>query len=212
MHDIATFLRGFPPFDEAEEQDVARLAEAVSIEFFAEGSLILDASRDAPADVAYVLRTGQVELLDQAGAVVDVLGPGDLIGLPSLLTDMPPGLSTRVAEDALVYRLPAEPLLRLRVREPLTGPRGLDAARLRRTRTRRLRDLWRRVTEHRLRRLRAPRRARLHRRHRPAARTAGRGVQQRRRAAVRARSRLSGHRILLSFPAQTVSQRSGRPQ
>ncbi len=113
MHDIVTFLRGFPPFDEADEQDLDDLAGAVDIEYFARGSLLLDAALDTPADVAYVVRTGHVEMLDQAGTVLDVLGPGDLVGLPSLLTDMPPGLSTRAAEDTLTYRLPIEPLVRL---------------------------------------------------------------------------------------------------
>lgn len=113
MHDIATFLRGFPPFLEADEEALERLAQAVTIEFFAEGSLILDASEDIPTDYAYVVRTGQAELVDSTGRVVDTLGPGDMIGLPSLLSDMPPGLSTRVSEDVLAYRLPAEALVPL---------------------------------------------------------------------------------------------------
>ena len=54
-----------------------------------------------------MLRTGHAELID-GGRVIDVIGPGDVVGLPSMLTDLPPGLDVRAAEDLLVYRVDAE--------------------------------------------------------------------------------------------------------
>lgn len=109
MHDIVTFLRGFPPFDTADMQALDKVARTVTIEFFGQDAAILNGNA---TEDAYVIRTGQVELLDDNG-IVDVLGPGELVGLPSLLTDMPAGLSTRAAEDVLAYRIPADVLVPL---------------------------------------------------------------------------------------------------
>lgn len=109
MHDIVAFLRGFPPFDTGEDAELEELADSVSIEFFSEGTLLLEAT-GAPADSAFMIRSGQVELLDR-DRVVDVLGPGDLVGVPSVVGDMPPGLSSRAGEDTLAYRIPAQALL-----------------------------------------------------------------------------------------------------
>jgi len=109
VHDIVTFLRGFPPFDTADMQALDKVARTVTIEFFGQDAAILNGNA---TEDAYVIRTGQVELLDDNG-IVDVLGPGELVGLPSLLTDMPAGLSTRAAEDVLAYRIPADVLVPL---------------------------------------------------------------------------------------------------
>ena len=118
MHEITSFLRGFPPFDDATEAALGDVEAATEIEFFPAGAFVLRAGEDASPH-AYVLRTGHVELLE-GGRVVDVLGPGDVVGLPSLLTDLPPGLDARAAEDLLVYRIPGDSLLPL-----LAGRSGL---------------------------------------------------------------------------------------
>ena len=96
---------GVPPFDTADMQALDKVARTVTIEFFGQDAAILNGNA---TEDAYVIRTGQVELLDDNG-IVDVLGPGELVGLPSLLTDMPAGLSNpRAAEDVLAYRIPAD--------------------------------------------------------------------------------------------------------
>ena len=88
-------------------QALDKVARTVTIEFFGQDAAILNGNA---TEDAYVIRTGQVELLDDNG-IVDVPGPGELVGLPSLLTDMPAGLSTRAAEDVLAYRIPADVLV-----------------------------------------------------------------------------------------------------
>ena len=118
MHEITNFLRGFPPFDDAPEAALGDVEAATEIEFFPAGAFVLRAGVGTSPH-AYVLRTGHVELLE-AGRVIDVLGPGDVVGLPSLLTDLPPGLDARAAEDLLVYRIPGNSLLPL-----LAGRSGL---------------------------------------------------------------------------------------
>jgi CBS domain-containing protein len=118
IHEITDFLRGFPPFDTATEGILETVQEATEIEFFPDGAFVLRAGEGA-SEHAYVLRTGHAELID-GGRVVDVIGPGDVVGLPSMLTDLPPGLDVRAAEDLLVYRVNADAMLPL-----LSGRSGL---------------------------------------------------------------------------------------
>lgn len=118
MHEIADFLRGFPPFEAASSDALGSVVAATEIEFFPQGAWILRAGATNDG-YAHVVRTGHVELID-AGRVVDVIGPGDLVGLPSLVSDLPPGLDVRAAEDVLAYRIPADALIPL-----LSGRSGL---------------------------------------------------------------------------------------
>lgn len=118
MHEIADFLRGFPPFDAADDEALAAVVAATEIEFFPDGAFLLRAGGDTERHV-HVVRAGHVELID-AGRVLDVAGPGDMVGLPSLVSDLPPGLDVRAADDVLTYRVPAEVLLPL-----LSGRSGL---------------------------------------------------------------------------------------
>ena len=52
------------------------------------------------------MRSGAVELLD-GGRVLDLLGEGEMIGHPSMLSGLPATFEVQAAEDVLLYRLPA---------------------------------------------------------------------------------------------------------
>jgi len=120
MHEVARFLRGFPPFEAADDDALDALVAATEIEFFAEGSLLLAAGQ-VNEGVAHVVRTGHVELISD-GRVFDVVGPGELVGVPSLVSGLPTGVDARAAEDVLTYRVPAAALLPLL--EELAGRQG----------------------------------------------------------------------------------------
>lgn len=111
MHAVADFLRDFPPFKDCLPQLLDAVVAATEIEFYPQGAMVLRAGQGA-SEHAYVVRTGSAELLDNS-RLVDVLGPGDLFGIPSMLTDLPPGLDVRAAEDLLVYRIPAPAMVPL---------------------------------------------------------------------------------------------------
>lgn len=118
MHEVAAFLRAYPPFDAAPDDVLERLARATLIEFFPAGTVVL-AQGAGPAEHAFVVRAGSVELLDD-GRVLDELGVGEMFGHPSMVGGMPAGYSVRAAEDLLVYLLPKAEVLPL-----LAAPRGL---------------------------------------------------------------------------------------
>ena len=104
--DISGFLRRYPPFDELDEDDLARLARSVEIEHFPADTVILQQGGD-PAQALYVVRKGAVELLDD-GLLLDQLVEGEVFGQFSLLADESPTLTVRAQEDTLCYLVPPE--------------------------------------------------------------------------------------------------------
>ena len=118
MHDIAEFLKDHDPFNGLDAPTLERLAERVEVEFFAVGTTIFKQG-DQPPDRVRVIRRGAVELVDH-GRVLDLLGEGELLGHPSMVSATPTGLEARAHEDSLCYALAAEDVLPL-----LTRPAGL---------------------------------------------------------------------------------------
>src|SRR3990170_232799 len=106
MVDIPSFLRTYPPFDALDEETLARVVQGTEIAFFPAGEVILQRSGE-PARAAYVVRSGAVELLDGDG-LVDLLGPGELFGHPSLTAGTEPSFTVRAYEDSLCYLIDAE--------------------------------------------------------------------------------------------------------
>ena len=104
MREYVDFLGGQSPYDALESTDLDALARLIEVEYFLAGAAIVEAG-EHPLAHFYVVRTGEVELLDR-GRVVDVLGPGETFGQISVLSGLAPPLSVRAAEDTLCYRFP----------------------------------------------------------------------------------------------------------
>jgi CBS domain-containing protein len=112
MEDVADFLAGHPPFDALDPADVARLAAAAEVERTPAGSEIFQQGT-GPVTHLRVLREGAVEIVHD-GRVLDLVGPGELLGHASMLSGLPTGFAAVAAEDTVSLRFPApvaEPLL-----------------------------------------------------------------------------------------------------
>ncbi len=118
MHDVAEFLKEHDPFSGLDAPTLERLAENVEVEFFGAGTTIFKQGEDS-LDKVRVIRRGAVELVDH-GRVLDLLGEGELLGHPTMVSGTPTGLEARAHEDSLCYALGAEDVLPL-----LTRPAGL---------------------------------------------------------------------------------------
>jgi CBS domain-containing protein len=103
--DARSFLAEHPPFDQLDDEDLDRVVSAVEIEHFAPGAVIL-AQAGAPATHLFVVRKGEVDILD-GGRVIDEVGEGDVFGMWSLLGKVAPSATVRAAEDTLCYLIPA---------------------------------------------------------------------------------------------------------
>lgn len=118
MHEIADFLREHEPFATLDPDALAELAESVEIEYFPAGELIFG-QHSEPAERVRMVVTGAVALMDGERAL-DLLGPGELFGHPSMLAGLPTGLAARAQEDTISYGIPAEQMVPL-----LARPEGL---------------------------------------------------------------------------------------
>jgi CBS domain-containing protein len=123
MPDIAEFLRTHDPFSGLDEETLGRLAEQVKVEEFEAGATIFKQGEQSQGRVL-VVRRGAIELVD-GSRVLDVLGEGELIGHPSMLSGLPSGFEARAQEDSRCYSMAASdviPLLARRSsRSDLTG-------------------------------------------------------------------------------------------
>src|SRR5512132_4387093 len=99
MHDIAEFLAGRDPFSGLDEAELEQLASRTEVEFFPAGTKILPQG-ERPQGRIRVIRRGAVELLVR-GRPVDVLGEGELVGHPSVLSGLPTRYEARAREDTL---------------------------------------------------------------------------------------------------------------
>jgi CBS domain-containing protein len=104
--DVATFLARYPPFDSLTPASLSQVANAVEIEHFPAGTVILEQS-GPPARFLYVIRKGAVELLAD-GRLFDLLSEGDVFGQFSLLAGESPTATVRAQEDTLCYLIGAE--------------------------------------------------------------------------------------------------------
>lgn len=83
-----------------------RVAASVEVEFHPAGAAIFSQGAE-PVEHLRVVRSGAVEIVhDQR--VLDLLGPGELLGHASMLSGLPTGFAARALEDALCYRIPEE--------------------------------------------------------------------------------------------------------
>jgi CBS domain-containing protein len=104
MREYIDFLASQAPYDELDSDDLSALARSVEVEYFPAGTTIV-APGDAPLSHFYVVRSGEVEVVDR-GRVIDVLGVGETFGHISVLSGLPPALTVRATDDALCYRFP----------------------------------------------------------------------------------------------------------
>ena len=102
--DVATFLRGYAPFDSLDDVQLAKVAGNVEIEHFAPGQTLLREAGE-PARYLYVVRKGSVEILDD-GRLIDLMGEGEVFGAWSLLGRFSPTATVRAHEDTLCYLIP----------------------------------------------------------------------------------------------------------
>ena len=149
---IADFLKGFPPFEFLDQQELVDLACDGRVKFHEEGEVIFTAGQ--PRDrFIYVVNQGRVRLVDEvtrAGGkdtqLLDLRGAGELLGFHGMLADVP-YMSTAISDsDVLLYALPRSVLLGMAERSPraqryLAAYFSLNAARDRTLPSRTLTDV-----------------------------------------------------------------------
>ena len=117
---IADFLQRHPPFEFLAQADLVSLAQAGRVKFHENDEVIF--TEGQPRDrFIYVINQGRVRILEETakgGELLDLRGPGELLGLQGILSDEP-YINTGIAEtDVLLYALPREAFVRLAENSP----------------------------------------------------------------------------------------------
>jgi CBS domain-containing protein len=107
----ARFLARYTPFDALTPEELHAIAESAIERHYAPAAIVL-LEDGAPADFLYVVQQGSVELVHDGG-IVDVLGPGETFGEPSLLSRLAPAFTVRARDDAICLLIPREQALTL---------------------------------------------------------------------------------------------------
>ena len=106
---VADFLKSFPPFSFVSEEDLLRLAGSGRVKFH-ESDEYVYWQGGKPGRFIFVIQQGTLKLVDesqQAEALQDVLGEGDIIGAEGLAGKSEYQYSAKTTSDVIIYALPA---------------------------------------------------------------------------------------------------------
>ena len=98
MENLDTVLARYPPFDRIEADELrAALTDARELAFEHDDPVLVEDGD--PASGLWVILAGSMDLVHD-GEVIQVLGPGECFGHPSLLTGMAPAFTVRAREPS----------------------------------------------------------------------------------------------------------------
>jgi CBS domain-containing protein len=112
------FLSRVEPLIGLPAEALARVAESVVERTVEPGEAIL-VEGGPPGSELFIVREGTLELVHK-GAVVVIVGAGEVLGHPSLLTGLAPEFTTRARQRSLLYAIPRSVAL-----EILSRPEGV---------------------------------------------------------------------------------------
>ena len=104
--EIVQFLRKLPGFDCLNDSLLRTCARAIDIAYYRQGKDILTIGSEN--NYLHIVRSGAVELHNEAEELMTRLGEGDCFGFPSLMNNAPARHHSVAIEDALVYHLKGE--------------------------------------------------------------------------------------------------------
>lgn len=107
---VADFLKEHPPFDMFSLDDLLELSGTGRVVFHEDDVFVYQKgqSRDS---VFWIIQQGKVQLLDETPngeRVLDLLGPGDLLGLDQWQNDIPYAHSSRTITEVILYSFDAK--------------------------------------------------------------------------------------------------------
>jgi CBS domain-containing protein len=106
LAEVRDFLAAHAPFDALPAEVLARVPAQCTLRYARRGTVVLDAGE--PGEGLYVVRSGAVDVVDEAGGLVERVGTGGAFGMSSLLEHRPTRYRCTATEDTLLLVLPAE--------------------------------------------------------------------------------------------------------
>lgn len=104
--EVRDFLAQHAPFDQLPPTALAEIPHQCTLRYARRGTVVLDAGE--PGAGLYVVRSGAVDVVDQAGGLVERVGTGGAFGMSSLLEHRATRYRCTAMEDTLLLVLPPE--------------------------------------------------------------------------------------------------------
>jgi len=117
---IADFLKEYPPFQFLETADLRELAANGKVKFHEDGEIVF--SQGQPRNQwIFVIQQGQVRILEESESgesLIDMRGPGDMLGLQGIRSDEPYLHTCRTETETILYGLPRALFVQLAEKSP----------------------------------------------------------------------------------------------
>lgn len=107
---VAADLSKYPPFDVLDPAVVQDISSSIAIHYHEEGEMIFRKG-DPLREAAFMVMKGAVRLfdsIDDEEVLVDLCDEGDIFGVRAIFGGSSYVLSAQVAEESLIYEMPAE--------------------------------------------------------------------------------------------------------
>lgn len=117
---IADFLKQFPPFQFMTMKELVELSEKAKVKFHEDGERVFQQGQ-ARDRWLYVVQQGKLVLLEQLDGkeiMVDIRGPGDIIGLQGIRSDEPYQNSILTETETILYALPRSEFVQITEKNP----------------------------------------------------------------------------------------------
>ncbi len=112
-------VRKIPFFSFLTNEEHEGIVEKIKLHFFPAGHTIFRIGD--PGDNMYVIREGSVEVLDEKGQIIAILGENEFFGEMALISSDPRNATVRVRENSELFSLDRECLLNIFQKYPLMG-------------------------------------------------------------------------------------------
>ncbi len=106
LSEIRDFLSQHAPFDTLPPDVLSGIPRECTLRYARRGTVVLDVGQQGEG--LYVVRSGAVDVVDEAGRLVERVGTGAAFGMSSLLEHRPTRYRSIATEDTLLVVLPAE--------------------------------------------------------------------------------------------------------
>ncbi len=110
--EIAQYLRSLPGFGDLDDRHLEDCSRNIEIAYYRKGDDIL--TPGSQNRHLHIIRSGAVELRNEAGEMMTRLAEADCFGFPSLMNDAPVANHSVAIEDTLLYHLKADAFARAR--------------------------------------------------------------------------------------------------